>query len=196
MGLIFCMCGDRQDTASPRLEGADREEKRWHAMRATYGRALKARDFLQGKGIHTFVPMRYCKERLGTRNIRRLVPVMPNIIFVYSGGTELKEAKRRADYIQYMTNHRTGEKIIVGDKDMERFIAVCGTLDEHLLWLHEESADLEKGSRVRVTGGMFKGQEGMLLKVKGARDKRVVVAIKGVMAVALASIPRTLIKEI
>ena len=130
------------------------------------------------------------------RGAKRLVPVMPNIIFVYAAQSVLQQAKLKAEYLQYMTNSRTGEKIIVPEKDMKRFIAVCGTLDEHLLWLGEDTLQLERGQYVRVTGGPFKGQEGVLLKVKGARDKRVVVAIKGVMAVALASVPPQLIEEL
>ena len=34
-------------------------------------------------------------------------------------------------------------------------------------------------SKVRITGGEFEGQEGVFLKVKGARDRRVVIEIQG-----------------
>lgn len=172
------------------------EEKCWFAMRATYGRALKAQQYLSEKGIKTFVPMRYVSETTGNRSVKKLVPVMPNIIFVYTEPSIIKEAKRKADYLQYIVNGRSGDKITVPIKDMERFIAACGTYDEHLLWLHEDDVNIEKGKRVRITGGIFKGQEGILIKVKGARDKRVVVVIKGVMAVALASIHPSLIELI
>ena len=170
------------------------EEKYWFAMRATYGRALKARLLLAEKHIQTFVPMRYTSCRSGLRQVRKLVPVMPNIIFAYVSPDVIKEVKRRVDYLQYIVNKRTGEKIIVPAKDMERFIAVCGSHDEHLLWLQEEDINIEKGTAVRITGGPFKGQEGVLMKVRGARDKRVVIVVKGVVAVALTSIHPTLIE--
>lgn len=179
-----------------RPTGILQEEKCWFAMRATYGRTLKAREFLSEKGIKTFVPMRYAAEVTGMRSVKKLVPVMPNIIFVYTEPNVIKEVKKKADYLQYITNGRTGDKITVPIKDMERFIAACGTYDEHLLWLHENDINIEKGKSVRITGGIFKGQEGILMKVKGARDKRVVVIIKGVMAVALASIHPSLIELI
>ena len=79
---------------------------------------------------------------------------------------------------------------------MERFIAVCGTHDERLLWLQYEDVPVNKGERVRITGGVFNGQEGVLLKVKGAREKRFVVVVEGVMAVALAAVHPSLIEKI
>ena len=56
--------------------------------------------------------------------------------------------------------------------------------------------NLAKGTRVRVIGGEFEGYEGVFVKVKGARDRRVVIAIQGVMAVAMATIHPDLIQSI
>lgn len=184
-------CGE-----SPRIGCDLSESKRWHVMRATYGRALKARDYLKEKGILTFVPLRYAAGRQGLNMVKRLVPVMPNIIFVYAEPQVVQKVKLRADYLQYMMNRRTGEKLYVAERDMERFIAVCGTHDERLLWLQYEDVPVNKGERVRITGGVFNGQEGVLLKVKGAREKRVVVVVEGVMAVALAAVHPSLIEKI
>ena len=47
-----------------------------------------------------------------------------------------------------------------------------------------------------LTGGDFEGQEGVFLKVKGARDRRVVIAIQGIIAVAMATIHPDLIEVI
>ena len=53
---------------------------------------------------------------------------------------------------------------------------------------HEESAQ-----KLRE---YFEGQEGVFVKVKGARDRRVVVAIRGVIAVALATVHPDLIEPL
>ena len=71
---------------------------------------------------------------------------------------------------------------------MQRFIAVAGTYDEQLIYFRDDEVNLAKGVKVRICGGEFDGQEGVFLKVKGARDKRVVIAIQGVVAVATASV--------
>ena len=52
------------------------------------------------------------------------------------------------------------------------------------------------GTRVRIIGGDFEGQEGLFLKVKGARDRRVVIEVQGVIAVAMATIHPDLIEVI
>ena len=91
---------------------------------------------------------------------------------------------------------REGNKIIVPEEQMRRFIAVTGTYDEQLMFFKPEELNLSKGTKVRVRGGDFEGQEGIFLKVKGARDKRVVIAIQGVIAVALATISPDLIEVI
>ena len=52
------------------------------------------------------------------------------------------------------------------------------------------------GSSKQLVGSEFEGQEGIFLKVKGARDRRVVIEIKGVIAVAMATIHPDLIEVI
>ena len=73
---------------------------------------------------------------------------------------------------------------------------MAGTYNDHLLYFRPEELNLSKGTRVRVTGGDFAGQEGIFLKVKGARDRRVVIEIQGVIAVAMATIHPDLIEVI
>ena len=74
---------------------------------------------------------------------------------------------------------------------MQRFIAVAGTYNDHLLYFQPEELNLSKGTKVRITGGDFEGQEGVFLKVKGA-----VIAIQGIIAVAMATIHPDLIEVI
>ena len=54
----------------------------WFAMRATYKRELVARDYLAGKGIEVFVPMkRVVKEVRGIKR-KLTVPAINSLIFV------------------------------------------------------------------------------------------------------------------
>ena len=104
--------------------------------------------------------------------------------------------KLELPYLQYITDTRSHEKIIIPDVQMQRFIAVAGTYDDQLLYFQPGELNLAKGTRVRITGGEFAGYEGTFLKVKGARDRRVVIAVEGVIAVALAVIHPDLIEPI
>lgn len=66
-----------------------------------------------------------------------------------------------------------------------------------IFYTFNRELNLSKGTKVpSITGGDFEGQEGVFLKVKGARDRRVVIAIQGVIAVAMATIHPDLIEVI
>lgn len=172
------------------------EGKVWYAMRATYRRELDAKKLLEEQSIQAFVPMRYELRIKGKHKKREIVPVIHNLIFVYAYPSEIQSVKKTIPYLQYMMDFREGNKIIVPEEQMRRFIAVTGTYDEQLMFFKPEELNLSKGTKVRVRGGDIEGQEGIFLKVKGARDKRVVIAIQGVIAVALATISPDLIEVI
>lgn len=171
------------------------EKKHWYAMRVTYSREVKMKENLEQRGIECFIPMRYHTRVIRGRKVKILKPVIHNLLFAHASKTEIQEAKKYYEYLQYMID-REHQKIIVPDAQMETFIAVAGTYDDQLIWLNPEDLNLKKGARVRITGGDFAGQEGTFVKVKGARDKRVVIAVQGVIAVAMATLHPSLIEVI
>ena len=175
---------------------ADKETEVWYAMRATYRREPDAMRLFAKEHIDYFVPMQYKISIKNGKKVRVLVPVIYNLIFVHACPSEVKRVKSMVAYLQYITDTRSGQKIIIPDQEMQRFIAVAGTYHEQLLYFRPDELNLSKGTKVRVTGGDFEGQEGIFLKVKGARGRRLVIKIQGVIAVAMASIHPDLIEVI
>lgn len=143
--------------------------------------------------FHSYAIQDMYKKR---KKVRALVPVVHNLLFVHARPSDVQRVKSQVTYLQYITDTRSGQKIIVPDSQMQRFIAVSGTYDDHLLYFQPDELNLSKGTKVRITGGEFEGQEGVFLKVKGARDRRVVIEIQGVIAVAMATIHPDLIEVI
>ena len=174
----------------------DKETEVWFAMRATYRRELEAMHLLEKANLGRFIPMQYKISIRRGRKVRALVPVIRNLVFVHARPSEVQRFKSQITYLQYITDTRSGQKIVIPDHDMQRFIAVAGTYNDHLLYFQPEELNLSKGTKVRITGGDFEGQEGVFLKVKGARDRRVVIAIQGIIAVAMATIHPDLIEVI
>ncbi len=174
----------------------NKESEVWFAMRATYRRELEAMHLLEKANFGCFIPMQYKISIRRGRKVRALVPVIRNLVFVHARPSEVQRFKSQITYLQYITDTRSGQKIIIPDHDMQRFIAVAGTYNDHLLYFQPEELNLSKGTKVRITGGDFEGQEGVFLKVKGVRDRRVVLAIQGIIAVALATIHPDLIEVI
>ena len=171
----------------------------WFAMSAPYRRELKAKEYLQAKGIECFVPMinALVEKRSGTK-IRKQVPAIHNLIFVHTSKNVIQEIKRGVDYLQYRTMPREGKNIpiIVPDRQMQQFIAVTQTTNEELIYMRPEEVNIAKGTRVRVHGGAFDGTEGVFVKIQGKRKPRVVLLIQGVAAVALAEISTEFIEII
>ena len=162
------------------------EKTQWFAMRVTYRRELDVKNLLDQQGVSSFIPMHYVIRMAKKRKVRELVPVVHNLIFIHITQTDMKELKKDIPYLQYMTDSRSGEKIIVPDGQMRDFIAVAGTYDEHLLFFKPEEINPAKGTRVRIIGG----------DLKGARDRRVVICIQGIIAMAMATISPDLIEVI
>lgn len=175
---------------------AEKETEIWYAMRATYRRESDAIRLLEKEKLGCFVPMQRKISVKKGKKVCVLVPVIRNLIFVHACPSEVKRVKSKVTYLQYITDTRSGQKIVIPDNQMQRFIAVAGTYNDHLLYFQPDDLNLSKGTKVRVTGGDFEGQEGVFLKVKGARDRRVVIEIQGVIVVAMATIHPDLIEII
>ena len=165
-------------------------EKRWFAMRATYGRNLMAQRLLEMEKIESFVPMRKRTVKLGRRIKTDMIPVVRDLIFVLAEREVIQEAKSRISYLHYITRPAEGKNVPVEVpvEQMQQFMAVCNEMDDKSELFSGEEAHFEVGERVRVTGGAFKGCEGSLVKIEGKRSKRFVVAIEGVIAVAVSGI--------
>ena len=79
------------------------------------------------------------------------------------------------------------EIIIVPEKEMQSFIAVAGSKNENIVYLSNAEVNIRKGTKVRITGGVFEGVEGIFMRIQG--HKRVVVTIPNILSVATAFVP-------
>ncbi len=165
---------------SPSGNQAAKEETLWFAMSAPYRNELKVQKQLDEFGIRSFIPMREdVVERRG-RKSRVMVPAVSNLVFVHAMASTIRTVKPRIPRMQYKTM-RSGEKnivITVPEKEMNDFIAVTSAMAGNVTYYAPEEICLTKGTRVRIIGGgLFDGAEGVLVKMKGHRSRRFVVAI-------------------
>lgn len=163
------------------------DDIKWYVMSAPYRRELRAKDFLDGKGIENFIPMTKTLVERGGRKKHVIVPAIHNLIFVHTSKENIKEIKRVADYLQYRTTPRDRKNIpiTVPDKEMQQFIAITQNRMDEITYLSPDELDITKGCKVRIHGGAFDGTEGVFVKIKGKRNKRVVVLVEGVASVAI-----------
>lgn len=177
------------------MESKPEEKKVWYALRVTYNRELKVKNDLDARGIASFLPMQYKRVVREGRMIKELVPSVHNLIFVNIEPARMVQYKASTSLpVRYIMNHETHKPIVVPDRQMQSFIAVAGTHDEQLIYLDSDPGDFSQGDRVRILGGPFEGAEGVFVRVKG--DRRVVVNIPGIVAVATTFIHPSLIEKI
>lgn len=172
------------------------EPMQWYAMSVPYNRVLKVKDMLDSERIECFVPMRYEVRTVRGHKTRLYVPAVSNLLFVHTTDSRLKMFKQTTTFLQYLVRRVDGvsRKIVVPDAQMEQFIRVSRTDDDRLVYLKPEEINLSKGTRVRILGGVFDGVEGLFVRVKGKRNRRVVVLIDHVSAIAVSEVSPDLIE--
>ena len=166
-------------------KSTDSEAMNWYAIRVTYSRELKFQTLLQESGFQTFVPMcRRTFEKNGKKETK-LVPAVSNLIFVHSEKVDLDAFMARmgeACPARFIWDKSTRKPIVVPDKAMEDFIKISMSNIDDVIYLHEVTAKLREGQRVKVKNGPFEGVEGTVIRVK--RSRRVMVELPGMMAIA------------
>ena len=171
------------------------QSKQWFAIRVTYNREMKVKRELDSLHIENFLPMTHRIVKRGERKIKELVPAIHNLIFVYITATELKSYKATTSLpIRYIMNKETHEPIVIPERQMKNFIAVAGNISEQIVYLEPNLSNFNKGDKVKIIGGVFEGAEGYFMRIKG--DRRVVVCISGIAAVATAFIHPSLVTKI
>lgn len=159
----------------------------WYVMRA-YKSEQKAEESLKGKGgLAYFIPKYYAVRVYHGVKSKRLVPAIPNLVFVYASRSQILDFKKRYNFLQFVIwKKRTGlEYVVVPDEQMDSFIKVASQYDENVSYYQPDEINLRKGTRVRIHGGKFDGVEGVFMQVRGKKKRRVVVMLEGVMAVAV-----------
>lgn len=171
------------------------QSKQWFAIRVTYNREMKVKRELDSLHIENFLPMTHRIVIRGERKIKELVPAIHNLIFVYITATKLKSYKATTSLpIRYIMNRETREPIVIPERQMKNFIAVAGNISEQIVYLEPNLSNFKKGDKVKIIGGVFEGAEGYFMRIKG--DRRVVVCISGIAAVATAFIHPSLVTKI
>ena len=177
---------------------AEVADSRWFVLRA-YKNEKKAEEVLGGEnGLPYFIPKQYAVRVYHGKKTRRLVPVIPGLVFVRAGRQVICDFKKRHNFLQFVMRTRNAadkDYLIVPDKQMADFMRVAGQYETEVAYYAPEELHLEKGARVRILGGPFDGVEGVFMKVEGARARRLVVQIPNTLA-AVVSVEPDLVEVI
>lgn len=169
------------------------EEKIWFSIGCTsLQKELKVRDDARQYGLQAFVPLTYVVKTHRGQKHRTLVPAVSKLLFVKGTLEEVKDYIQHAHYLVFIRKSTFSNKedyLTVPTKAMEDFIAVTENHEEHVTYFRPEEISLQEGDKIRIKGGFYDGREGIIMRIKGKRNKHLVVQIPGVLIAAIELSP-------
>lgn len=175
------------------LAEENKEKNRWYVMRSTYSREMKAKSLLESEGVKCYIPMKKVRCEQGDE----VSPAIHNLVFVYTNRGFMDTWKRQHEQdcpLRYAMDRASSAPMIVRNKEMEDFIRVTKDVDDGFIYLDNPNVVVEKGKPVEIVCGEYAGVRGTILRI--LRDRKVVVSLNGIVAVAISGIPFAWMKEI
>ena len=121
-------------------------------------------------------------------------PAIHNFIFVHDSYNGIMKVKKGLDILQFILNPLS--PIVVPQRQMDDFIRLYESdgYDEPEFLTPQTMGQLRKNARVVIGDGPLAGISGYYQRVKGAKDKRFIVLIEGLIAMA-CSVECKFVKE-
>lgn len=154
-------------------------EQHWYALRVFYNKVQPLIVDCKAAGLEFFAP----------------VEIIKSLLFLRCSEEELwifMAAHADGIYLYRLAGSR--QPAVIRDREMEIFQFVVTAGQQGLTLLGDDRPEYHLGDRVVVTDGPFKGAEGHIKRIK--KDRRLVVTIAGVVAVATTYIHPSLLKKV
>ena len=145
-----------------------------------------AYQLLEEQGFQVFTPKVWRLFKEGGKSVRREVPYISNLLFVYDRRENLDPIVDTLPTLQYWwLRHTWREPMTVPYADMERFIHAVESTDAPRFYLPSEITPEMLNRPIRIVGGPLDGYEGTLLTTRGSKTKRLLVELSGLLAVSV-----------
>ena len=108
----------------------------WYVLQTSFHRELQIQLQLNRMRIRSFIPMHYEYVKKADRKVRKLVPVVHNLVFVHSSLACIDRIKQSVGLslaVRYIIDRETNRPLIVPDSQMRSFIAVSGNYEEQIV---------------------------------------------------------------
>ena len=177
--------------------------KQWFVLRVSYGRIVKAKAFVEAKGLECYVPLRYKEVRKQGKKRIITEPLLPSFIFVHASAEQVDsflqnknikapENKALLSYYYDHTSHcekspTKNPPLVISDAAMDNFIRLTFIHNPHIIPVTSDNIKYKLGDEVVITEGEFKDIHGRVTRIAG--QQRVVVELFDVCLVATAYIP-------
>ena len=179
------------------MESEKHAAQNWYALKVFHNRLAAISGLLAQEGVETFVPKvrSAVVDRDGHKAVQEK-PLVNSLMFIHTS----KENAERIDSAYagkaavYKRLGGAREVAAISDAEMRIFRLVTDNMVSAVDYLGADTERYMVGERVRVTDGPLKGSEGVICRIKG--NRRLVVSIAGVCAVATSYIPQCFLQKI
>jgi len=166
---------------------------KWYALKVFYNKVNPIIEQLNIDGFQSYIPMHLVENK--NHNGYEKKPLISSLLFInvteeYAGFIQQKFDQQMMFY--KMMDRKT--PAIIPDSQMRNFILCTSIQESGHLEVIADRPDYHQGERVRVIKGTFQGLEGVIKRIK--KDRKLIVAIQGVVAVATEYIPRDFLERI
>ena len=147
------------------------------------------------KGWDTYRAFVVTEEYTPGGLVYKRVPLFSRLLFVKCPMKALVDFKfDNSDWFMYYKSADGKNPGPVDDKEMEVFRLVTSVQDGNLRVLGEDRPEYHVGDRVKVIGGIYKGAEGYIKRIRRSRD--LLVCVQGVAVVAISKLPQEYLEKI
>ena len=206
--LTSCTPSISKNKGGVSVENVPNANRQWFVLRVSYGRIVKAKAFVEAKGLECHVPMRY--KEIKKQGKKRIItePLLPSFLFVHATAEQVKtllneinvsfdESRNLLSYyfdhtVHLQENPERNPPLIIPDEAMDNFIRLTSIKNLHIIPVTTEIIQYKLGDMVIVTEGEFKDIHGRVARIAG--QQRVVVELFEECFVATAYIPKTAMK--
>ena len=155
----------------------EKKDKKWYAAKVFFNKTAPIANILRSDSVDFFIPP------------------FPSLLFLNTDTHYLRHFQyEQSSHLWIYSDRTTHHPSAIPNSEMEQFKQVCTLTDQGLTLLGDDKPEYHQGQLVRITDGPFKGIVGHVKRIK--KDRRVVVAINGVVAVATTFIHPSLLEPI
>lgn len=187
-------------------------ELHWYALKVFYNKVFDLENELEKMDLESYIPVELVRlkgldhmraaRRLATpddtRNDNQYVkegpviykrkPIVSSLLFVRCDAQKLLEIEAKISGCGFVYKRVDRKPAIIPDKEMEMFRMVVSKGADGLLFFSDDDITrYRSGARVRVKEGPLAGAEGYIKRIR--KDRKLLVAIEGFVAVAVSYIP-------
>ena len=208
--LYSCTPSIQNNKDGVSVENVPSLNKQWFVLRVTYGRIIKAKSFVEAKGLVCYVPLRYKEVRKQGKKRIITEPLIPSFIFVHTSHEEVDailhdknvnsiESRPLLSYYYDHTSYRHNNPnlnppLVIRDDVMDNFIKLTSVKNPHIIPVTSQNIQYKLGDHVIVTEGDFEGIQGRVSRIAG--QQRVIVELFCGCLVASAYIPKEAMRKV